>query len=493
VEAAERKRHERRGLLAKAGFSVLEASTCEKALELAARSPDAILLGTAGRKAFDLCRQLRSDSATSSIPVVHLSDRGRGLLEVTASDAYLSPPVQPRILVATLRAVVRERRAKEETARAIAERDRLLAQLATERKLLEVVLRQVPVGVMVTFAEEGGPILLNEEAEKMWSSPRTDPAGAEARLGRDALYRSLLSGEGLAAEEVRFARPDGTVGVAEQRAAPVRDASGKIAAAVATVFDVTERNQGRGERAKLVRELEEALRAREEFLSIASHDLKAPLSVLQLGVQTILYLARRHNGAGLSPEKLVPRLDALNQRIDELLQFLAQVLDTSRISAGSIHLYPEPIDLAALVQEIIGKWRDQLAQAGCEVELEAPQRSVRGTWDRVRLEQIVNNLLSNAAKYGAGKPIKIAIGGDERTASLSIRDHGIGIAPEDQERIFQRFERVTSRKKSGSFGLGLWIVQRIIDAMGGSIRVKSELGEGARFTVELPRVRRGSS
>ena len=113
--------------------------------------------------------------------------------------------------------------------------------------------------------------------------------------------------------------------------------------------------------------------------------------------------------------------------------------------------------------------------------------SQRGKWDRLRLDQIVTNLLSNAMKYGSGEPIEVAMTGTPEAVRLEVRDHGIGIAPEHQSRIFDRFERAVSGRHYGGLGLGLWIVRQILDALGGSIRVRSAPGEGSTFTVELPR------
>jgi signal transduction histidine kinase len=110
-----------------------------------------------------------------------------------------------------------------------------------------------------------------------------------------------------------------------------------------------------------------------------------------------------------------------------------------------------------------------------------------GRWDSLRLEQVVTNLLTNALKYGAGRPIEVTVEGDDTHARLSVRDQGIGIAEEDAGRIFERFERAVSVQHYGGFGIGLWIVREIIQALGGTIEVRSTVGQGATFTVILPR------
>ena len=145
------------------------------------------------------------------------------------------------------------------------------------------------------------------------------------------------------------------------------------------------------------------------------------------------------------------------------------------------------MDLAALTRDTVGRMSEALARAGSEVKLLA-DATVPGKWDRVRLEQVVGNLLSNAAKYGRGQPVEVRVEqGLDGRARLVVKDHGIGIAPEDQARIFERFERAVSVRHYGGFGIGLWIVREIVQALGGTIEVESALGKGATFTVTLPR------
>jgi signal transduction histidine kinase len=138
------------------------------------------------------------------------------------------------------------------------------------------------------------------------------------------------------------------------------------------------------------------------------------------------------------------------------------------------------------VREVVGRFDDELRRSGQSVAIEA-EGEVVGRWDRMRIEQIATNLISNAIKYGARRPIEIAIGGDGANALLSVRDHGIGIAEKDRARIFERFERLLSATHTGGFGLGLWIVREIVQALGGTIRVESQVGIGSTFTVDLPK------
>ncbi|HSP78171.1 MAG TPA: HAMP domain-containing sensor histidine kinase [Myxococcaceae bacterium] len=164
-----------------------------------------------------------------------------------------------------------------------------------------------------------------------------------------------------------------------------------------------------------------------------------------------------------------------------------ELLDAGRITSGRLRLEREEVDLAALVREAVGRMSESFVRAGCEVLLFA-ELPVSGRWDRVRLEQVVGNLLSNAAKYGRGQPVEVRVEAvDEILARLMVKDGGIGIAPEDQARIFERFERAVTGNQFHGLGLGLWITRQIVESHGGRILVHSTPGVGSTFSVELPR------
>jgi PAS domain S-box-containing protein len=239
------------------------------------------------------------------------------------------------------------------------------------------------------------------------------------------------------------------------------------------------------ENARLYREAREAVRARDEFLSIASHELKTPLTTLQLQIQGLVRKIGSATG-GPTLEALGPRLSTAARQVERLTGLINNLLDISRITAGRLDLDLETVDLTSVVGDVVARSREDLARAGCVLELRNDGPCV-GRWDRLRVEQVVGNLLSNAIKYGAGHPIEMSVAGDSESARFSIRDHGIGIPPEDQARIFQRFERAVSDRHYGGLGLGLWIVRQIVDAFGGTIQVESGAGQGSNFRVVLPK------
>ncbi|MCY1073380.1 GAF domain-containing protein [Archangium lansingense] len=237
--------------------------------------------------------------------------------------------------------------------------------------------------------------------------------------------------------------------------------------------------------ARLYREARDAIRLREEFLSIASHELRTPITAIQLHVQELLrHLAR--GPEGIAPERLRRGLEVMDRQVKRQLHLVNDLLDVSRLGVGQLVLRPEAMDLAALVREVAERFEPELARTGSRLTLHAPA-SVPGSWDRLRLEQVVTNLVSNAVKYGQGNPIELRVEAGEERARLAVSDAGIGIAPEHLERVFGRFERAVSERHYGGFGLGLWIARQIIETMGGHIGVSSQLGVGSTFRVELPR------
>lgn len=229
--------------------------------------------------------------------------------------------------------------------------------------------------------------------------------------------------------------------------------------------------------------LEAAVRARDEFLSLASHELKTPLTSLML--QTQLLERRQQRGELLPAESLQRVLDQTARQTQRLARLVNDMLDISRLSAGKLSLETETFDLAELARDVVAKLGPQLSEARCEVSVLAVE-AVVGTWDRYRLEQVLTNFLTNAARYAPGKPVEVSVRRLEYRAELRVRDYGRGIAQEDQERIFRKFERAVGGREVSGLGLGLFIVREIVEMHGGTVRVESELGQGAAFLAVLP-------
>jgi PAS domain S-box-containing protein len=289
---------------------------------------------------------------------------------------------------------------------------------------------------------------------------------------------------GLANHTVLIARNGQDIPV-DDSAAPIRAADGSLQGAVLVFRDVTDRRRTEQERSTLIAELKAAVQARDEFLSIASHELRNPVNAVQLQLVGILRAFQRGSRSTdeMGSEGFQDRVALANAQVGRLTRLLDNLLDVSRIRGGDIALELEDVDLKEVVENVIDQFLGEAAPGQITFTAHQP---VVGRWDRLRLEQVVSNLLSNAIKYGEGRPIFVSLDSDDLAARLSVQDHGIGIGPEQQERLFARFERGVSRRQYGGFGLGLWITRQLVDVMHGEITVASRAGQGATFSIVLP-------
>jgi signal transduction histidine kinase len=231
-------------------------------------------------------------------------------------------------------------------------------------------------------------------------------------------------------------------------------------------------------------ELAEAVAARDAFIAVAAHELRNPMTPM-LGQVDLLLLGLR---AGKhSPDQVERRVERIRQVMERYLKRATTLLDVSRITSGKLRLDPAPCDLAELAREVVATFAGAAGHAGSLLGIDAPA-SLPGSWDRLAMEQVIDNLVSNAIKYGAGGPVAVCIedlGGDVR---IQVRDHGPGILPGDRARIFGRFERATGHgERHGGFGVGLWVVGQLVEAMGGTITVDDAQGGGTVFSVTVPR------
>ena len=237
---------------------------------------------------------------------------------------------------------------------------------------------------------------------------------------------------------------------------------------VLSFFDVTQLRRVEGQ----VREL---VAGRDEFLRLAAHELRTPITVLKLHAQALM---RKH------PE--VCGLSAIERATARMEGLVEEMLACVDILERGVRLQPEELDLCAVLDGVIERLARDATAAGCSIA-RVGARELRGHWDRSRLEQVVAHLVRNAIRFGARRPVFVECADLGRRAAVTVSDQGIGVDPVDHERIFERFARVASSRNFAGLGLGLWMVREIVRAMGGAIRVDSAVGEGARFTVELPR------
>lgn len=232
-----------------------------------------------------------------------------------------------------------------------------------------------------------------------------------------------------------------------------------------------------------VAELEAELRARDDFLAIAAHELRNPMTPIAGRIELLLKLARREPDR--IPVAIINGLERLQHLVDAYVRRATTFLDVSRINSQSLQLNLTSVDLSSLVRNSAIAMSPTAVSAGSPVFL-AVQDGLIGILDETAVEQIVENVLSNAVRYGAGHPIHVSLVNDLGTARLAIRDQGIGISQAEQVSIFGRFQRAAGNNTQGGFGVGLWITKQLVLAMGGEIDVISEVGVGSTFTVSLP-------
>ncbi|WP_437320246.1 sensor histidine kinase [Sorangium sp. So ce385] len=398
---------------------------------------------------------------------------------------------------AELRREIAEHEQTEAALRKVAEeRRRAEEALRTSQELLRAIIDSSTAIVSVKDIE-GRYILVNRRFEELFGITREAIVGKSdddvfSREHAEALrafdQRALLAGTALEDEEV-MPQDDGVHTYLAIKF-PLRDAAGVPYAVGGISTDITERKKIEAERALLLEDeqraraaAEAAVRMRDDFVSIASHELYTPIAGLKLAVQGLM---REATTLPAGAERLAAMAERQCRRLVRLIEDL---LNVARIQAGKLELKLGEVDLRALSREVVEDFDVELKQSGSTVTWRA-DAPVVGMWDRARLEQVVTNLVLNAIKYGRGKPIEISVAAVGDMARLVVADHGIGIDASCVPYIFERFERGVSAQHYGGLGLGLYISRRIVNAHGGSIRVESELGAGAAFIVDLPLRRR---
>ena len=336
----------------------------------------------------------------------------------------------------------------------------------------------------ILYVNHGASVLLGYSKDELLRMAPADFIVEHDGIGFREILAPLLEGsQPHILLETKFRRRDPLAVPIDVSVQFIRIGADRI---VSIARDITERKRTQLERELLYREAVDAVRARDEFLSVASHELRTPLSALQLQIEMLLLPPRRSPKVVLSREQMKPKLEKAFKQIERLTRLIEELMDVSRITAGRLRLELEEIDLAAVVRDVVGRLGEEASRTHSSIEVSAVTPVV-GMWDLIRVEQVVTNLLTNAFKFGGGKPIEIAVEERGPIGRLVVVDHGIGIAPEDVERIFHRYEQAISSRTVGGLGLGLYIARQIIEAHGGTIRVESQPGAGSTFTIDLPK------
>ncbi|MBG6075219.1 hybrid sensor histidine kinase/response regulator [Polaromonas sp. CG_9.11] len=232
--------------------------------------------------------------------------------------------------------------------------------------------------------------------------------------------------------------------------------------------------------------LQKALNMRDEFMSVVAHELRTPLNTLFMDVQMRKMLLERGKVAVFDAAYLEKMVARDQRQVQSMVRLIDDMLDVTRIRSNRLSIRPGPVDLPGLLCRVTGNLSHQAQAAGSAITLHADQ-PVTGCWDEFRIEQVVTNLLTNALRYGNGKPVEVSLVLLGDSVVLHVRDQGKGIPARDQQRIFDPFERAVGQDDSTTgLGLGLYITRQLVEAHGGTISVQSREAEGALFSVTLP-------
>jgi len=301
---------------------------------------------------------------------------------------------------------------------------------------------------------------------------------AERQAGRCEQELEIATRRGRFEEEGWRVRKDRSLFWANMVLTAIRNPAGELVGFAKVTRDLTDRRRLEEERLQRAH-AEEAVRLRDQFLSIASHELRTPLTAVQIDLQGL------QERLGEGDPRMAKRLGRAVRNADRLGALVESLMDVSRIADGKVVLKPDTMDLVQTTAQVVDSFRESAARAGCVLSFEGAG-PIFGCWDRLRLEQVILNLLSNAFKYAAGAPVGLTVSVEAGQAVLEVSDRGPGVPEADLVRIFGRFERAASIRHYGGLGLGLYLSREIIEGHGGTIDARNPSAGGARFTIRLP-------
>lgn len=475
-------------ILRSADYNLVTASSGTEALKRILERDFALILLDVlmpDMDGFEVAAHIKTRPRSRHTPIIFLTAAGADMKSIykgysVGAVDYLSKPLDPDVVCAKV-AIFAELARKDRQIREQAAALRAAERAQNERRYRN--LAEAIPQIVWTADSKGGVTYVNQRWREFTGQP---PDDALATGWMDCLHpddtadvatrwAEAVEQRNVLALEFRLRAQDGTYRWFLCRAVPELGDAQELLGWLGTYTDFDEKK-------RMLDAAREAVHARDEFLSVASHELRTPLMTLQLRLDTIEEDLRDLLSNDMAMKRKVGSAIRQGKRLMSLVESL---IDVSRIARGQLTLQKERFDLAEATAEVVEQFTESVKAAGCTVDIRV-ETPVHGEWDRVRVEQMLQNLLTNAIKYAPRTPIEVVVRADGRTATLIVRDRGMGINPEDLDRIFGRFERAVSTRHYGGLGLGLFITREIAHAHGGAVHVTSEPGAGSTFTVELP-------
>jgi PAS domain S-box-containing protein len=480
VDDDEVKRYTIARTLKLAGYEIVEAETGGEAIARAAEHPALIVLDVKlpDIDGYEVARRLKADPATALIPVLHLSGTfvtadSRVLGLESGADAYLTDVTEPPVLIATIRALLRMRRA-EAALRESEDFHRTLVEQIKDYAIFRTDLW----GIATTWNEGVRRVLGYEEAEFVGLDIRRlfTPEDVAAGVPEQELRSAAETGTG--ADDRWMVRRDGTRFWASGTMNGLRDVAGQLVAYTKIMRDLTEQKRAQDA-------LKQADRAKDEFLALLAHELRNPLAP----IRTALEIQRL---PGADPAAVARAREMMARQLLHMVRLIDDLLDVGRITKGQIDLRLERVELGAVLDTAVETSRPLIEDGRHKLTQTRPPRPVFLEADAIRLAQVVSNLLNNAAKYtpeGGRIELNAELAPDRRAAVIRVRDNGAGISAEMLPRVWGLFTQVdrTLGRAQGGLGIGLTLVKRLVELHGGTVEARSEgLGRGSEFVVRLP-------
>lgn len=489
-------------VLRRPGFKIVEALSGKEALMRANEQEFAVIVLDVmmpEMDGYETALEIRNKTLSNHSPIIFVTAgmNDRELInmgyEAGAVD-YLFKPFDPQIMkskidiFADLYLVKKENEYQASLLR--------MHDQAEHDQVLENALDAV-----IEMNTEGKVIYWNLQAEKIFGWSKTEAIGLRLsqliipqkyrKAHEEGLAHFISTGEGPILNkriEIEAIKKDGSSIPVELSVTPLK-LNNKFTFS-AFLRDISEQKKER----ELIRVTEENLRAavkaRDEFISICSHELKTPLTSMKIQFQLAQKLYREGNPKVFEKESVRKRIEISNKQLSRMGRLIENMLDVSNLSSGKLALESHEVDLLALAKEIVDSFQEQLEYTHIDLKIEAKSPPYLIMGDAYRLEQVISNLLNNAIKYGNNNPVKLIFENHPDKVSLSVVDEGMGIEPKNLKMIFNRYDRAMDSSKISGLGLGLYLSKQIVEAHKGHIKVESELGKGSIFTVEFPAVRK---